>query len=127
MESMRVQGFIAEVTGKITSPLWKEQQRFPDGERVRICEILEHNHAFERYVVAHPERVSDFQFDSVMSMLSCTRDECGGIMYACTKCNVTQFIPFRCHSRVCPRCGKRYAEQWGRMLMARFFRFRIVI
>ena len=52
-------------------------------------------------------------------MFRCLNDNCGGITYLCG-CGSIKFIPFRCHGRICPRCGKRYAEKWGRGLMDRF-------
>ena len=125
MDDLLVQEFTSQVAGSICSPLWERDVSFPSGMRVGIDSILTHNHAFERYVLAHRDEISDFQLESVLSMLMCARDECGGITYGCSGCGETCFVPFRCHSRVCPRCGKRYAEQWGRMLMTRFFRCRI--
>ncbi len=127
MNDLLVQGFIADIAGNICSPLWEEEVPFPSGMRVGIDSILLHNHAFERFVFAHRDEISDFQLDSVMMMLRCVKEECGGITYVCPDCGKTRFVPFRCHSRVCPRCGKRYAEQWGRELMKRFFRCRIVM
>jgi hypothetical protein len=57
---------------------------------------------------------------SVESMLRCTQDDLGGITFSCSDCHSTRFIPFRCHSRVCPLCGKDYANSWGKELMRRF-------
>ena len=127
MDNLLVQEFTSQIAGNICSPLWKEEEPFPTGMRVTIDSILLRNHAFERYVVAYREEVSDFQLESTLMMLLCAKNECGGITYSCNGCGETMFVPFRCHSRVCPRCGKRYAEQWGRMLMKRFFRYHIDI
>ena len=125
MDNLLVQEFTSQIAGSICSPLWGDEVPFPKGVRVGIDSILSHNHAFQRYVLAHREEVSDFQLESMLTMMLCAKNECGGITYGCSGCGETRFVPFRCHSRVCPRCGKRYAEQWGRMLMKRFFRYRI--
>ena len=122
MDDMLVQEYCAELAEEITSGVWDRPTPVPDGSPCRIDTILTHDHAFDRYVLAHRDEITDHQLSSVLAMLRCARDECGGITYLCGDCGDTRFVPFRCHSRVCPRCGKRYAEQWGRRLMSLFYR-----
>lgn len=121
MIGQQVQIFIAEISSKMDTSFWQPQKPYPKYYPLKISAILSHNNAFEHYVFNHRNEISDFQLESVLSMLKCAQNECGGITYACQKCDGTKFIPFRCHSRVCPYCGKRYSEQWGRKLMSRFF------
>ena len=121
MDNVLVQEYCAELAEDIVSGVWDRPTPVPDGSPCRIDAILSHDHAFDRYVLAHRGEVSDHQLSSVLAMLRCAGDECGGITYQCGDCGDTKFVPFRCHSRVCPRCGKGYAEQWGRRLMSRFF------
>lgn len=120
MNNEQVQKLVSCFAGDICSPLWGDHETVPDGMPLRISTILAHDHAFLRYVFSHRDEVSDFQLESIQSMFRCINNECGGITYICPDCGVLKFIPFHCHSRVCPRCGKRYAERWGRWLMDRF-------
>jgi len=121
MISQQVQMFVDEVSSKVDGCFWQPLRPYPNFSPLKIDAILTYNNAFEHYVFNHRNEISDFQLDSVLSMLKCSTNECGGITYLCRKCNETKFIPFRCHSRVCPHCGKRYSKQWGRALMGRFF------
>lgn len=121
MISHKVQMFIDEASSKVDTTFWQPRKPYPKYFPLKINAILTYNNAFTHYVFQHPDEISDFQLDSILSMLKCSQNECGGITYLCKKCNEMRFIPFRCHSRVCPSCGKRYSEQWGRKLMSRFF------
>ena len=117
----KVQMFIDEILSKVDTTFWRLKKPYPNYYPLKIDAILSYNNAFEHYVFNHRDEITDFQLVSVLLMLKCSRHECGGITYHCQKCDETKFIPFRCHSRVCPYCGKRYSEQWGRKLMSRFF------
>jgi hypothetical protein len=118
LDNVLVHEYCVELAEDISSGVWDEPSPVPDGSPCRIDTILNHDHTFDRYVLAHRNEVSDHQLSSVLAMLGCAVDECGGITYRCVECGETEFVPFRCHGRVCPRCGKRYAEEWGRKLMA---------
>ena len=120
MEIPPVQEFICELAGSIDSPLWQPLAPFPSSSPFRIDALLLHNHALERYIYSHGEEVSEFQMKSLDSMLKCSQNGLGGIMHSCPSCITYQYMPFRCHSRACPRCGKEYARQWGNELMHRF-------
>lgn len=117
----KVQMFIDEISSKVDNSFFQPWRPYPKYYPLKIDAILTYNNAFEHYVLNHRHEISDFQLESVLSMLKCSRNECGGITFLCPKCDEIKFIPFRCHSRVCPYCGKRYSEQWGRKLMSRFF------
>ncbi len=117
----QVQMFIDEISSKMDTSFWQPKRPYPKYYPLKIDVILSFNNAFEHYVFNHRNDISDFQLESVRSMLKCAQNECGGITYACQKCGDIRYIPFRCHSRVCPHCGKHYSEQWGRKLMMRFF------
>jgi len=120
MNNVEVQEYIARIGSEITTPLWKEPRSFPEGMPLRIDSILKWNHSFDRYLLKHPNEVNDFQLASILSMFRCVNGEFGGMIYTCPECGKTKDIQFGCHSRSCSRCGKRYAESWGRKLMERF-------
>ena len=119
LDNVLVHQYCAEMAEDITSGVWDEPSPVPDGSPCRIDTILNHDHTFDRYVLAHRDEISDHQLASVLAMLLCASDSCGGITYGCVECGETEFVPFRCHGRLCPRCGKRYAEKWGRDLVSR--------
>ncbi len=118
LDNVLVHEYCVQLSEDLSSGVWDEPSPVPDGSPCRIDAILNHDHTFDRYVLAHRNEVSDHQLSSVLAMLGCAVDECGGITYRCVECGETEFVTFRCHGRVCPRCGKRYAEEWGRKLMA---------
>lgn len=121
MEHVEVQEYIAGLTSSIESRFWDKLEPFPEEKPLRIDTILRHNHAFERYVIGHPHLITDFQLESILSMLRCVRGKNGGMYFECPGCGRLKFLPFRCHGRCCSLCGKRYAESWGRKLLERFF------
>jgi hypothetical protein len=120
LEAMTVKEFIREFANNLDSSLWHGRKPVPGLMPLKIDRILSHDSAFARYIVANPRKISDFQLNSILDMLHCVRGECGGITFCCPDCGHMKYIPFKCHSRVCARCGKKYAEQWGRQLMNRF-------
>lgn len=120
MNNIEVQEYIARIGCEIDTSLWEEPRPFPEGLPLRIDKILKWNHSFDRYLLEHPNEVNDFQLMSILSMFRCVEDDFGGMIYTCPECGGTKDIRFGCHSRSCARCGKRYAESWGRKLMERF-------
>lgn len=121
MNNVEVKEYIARIGSKIDTILWEKPQPFPDGLPLRIDNILKWNHSLDRYLIEHPDDVNDFQLASILSMFRCVKGEFGGKLYTCPECGETKDIRFGCHSRSCARCGKRYAESWGRKLMEKFF------
>ena len=49
----------------------------------------------------------------VEKMLLCRDPKGGFATYLCTFCGETKVIPLSCNSRLCSRCGKRYADIWA--------------
>ena len=56
-----------------------------------------------------------FQFikDTIESFKTCKTFDAGYALFQCPDCLETLKIPFSCHSRFCPQCGKKYAAQWA--------------
>lgn len=52
----------------------------------------------------------------VEKMLLCRDPKGGFATYLCTSCGETKVIPLSCSSRLCSRCGKRYADIWAEEL-----------
>ena len=48
---------------------------------------------------------------NVDKMINCGDPSFGGAMYACSKCGMLKFVPFRCKSRFCPTCGVKYCQE----------------
>jgi len=46
-------------------------------------------------------------------MLHCRDPEYGFLTYKCPECGATKTIPLACKSRICPQCGKKYADEWA--------------
>jgi len=97
--------------------LWEEDDRPCSEVGLRVHEILTHNNNLSRYLYEHAHEIVLFKVNMVYRMLRCIRGELGGITYRCVECGEGSFLPFCCHSRVCVRCGKSYAEEWGRSFM----------
>src|SRR5450756_2189506 len=60
----------------------------------------------------HPD-LSKYVIDEVEKMLHCRDPEYGFLTYKCPKCGATKAIPLACKSRICPQCGKKYADKWA--------------
>jgi hypothetical protein len=121
VNDIEVKEYIARIGSEINTTLWEEPKPFPNAMPLKIDNILKWNHSFDRYLLEHPNEVNDFQLMSILSMFRCVKGEFGGKLYTCPECGETKEILFGCHSRSCVRCGKRYAESWGRKLMEKFF------
>ena len=63
----------------------------------------------------------DIEIAEVEKMLSCKDENRGFWTYHCKKCNENHNIPFGCNSRICSRCGKRYADDWAESLVENTF------
>ena len=48
---------------------------------------------------------------NVDKMIHCGDPSFGGAMYACAKCGMFKFVPFRYKSRFCPTCGVKYCQE----------------
>ena len=54
-------------------------------------------------------------------MLSCKDEKKGFLTYHCKKCNEVHIFCLGCNSRICSRCGKRYADDWAESLVENTF------
>ena len=54
-------------------------------------------------------------------MLHCRDPKYGFLTYKCPKCGATKTVPMACKSRICPRCGKKYADEWADRLAETLF------
>ena len=72
---------------------------------------------WEDYLKAYTPR--EIEIKEVEKMLSCKDESRGGFWCYCKRCNLYEFIPFGCNSRLCSCCGKRYTDQWSSMLADR--------
>lgn len=48
--------------------------------------------------------------------LLCRSGQNGLFAYECENCHKTVYQLFGCNSRICPRCGKRYTDQWSKKM-----------
>ena len=112
-----VQETIASPEGDIYLWLWAEDDRAPSEIKLKVHEILTHNKNLNRYLHEHSDDIDPFKLGMIHRMLRCVEGKLGGITYSCGECETYTSVSFSCHSRVCVRCGKEYAEQWGRSFM----------
>ena len=54
-------------------------------------------------------------------MMSCKGPDRGCFVYYCPKCEEYHEITLGCNSRLCSDCGKRYTDQWAKMLSRKMF------
>jgi ribosomal protein S27E len=60
--------------------------------------------------------LSKYKIEEVEKMLHCRDPEYGFLTYKCPECGTTKTVPLACKSRVCPQCGKKYADEWADQL-----------
>ena len=65
--------------------------------------------------------ISQYKIAEVEKMLHCRDPKYGFLTYKCADCNTTKTVPLACKSRICPQCGKKYADQWADELVGRLF------
>ena len=58
--------------------------------------------------------------ETIDKFLSCGDPSSGGAMYFCDKCAKLKFVPFRCHSRLCPTCGYHYSVKRSTSMSFKF-------
>lgn len=61
----------------------------------------------------------DTASEFVEDMLACQDPKNGYIEYMCVFCGESKYVPFTCKSKLCPTCGKRYADKWAENLSHR--------
>jgi ribosomal protein S27E len=60
--------------------------------------------------------LSKYKIEEVEKMLHCRDPEYGFLTYKCPECGATKTVPLACKSRICPQCGKKYADEWADQL-----------
>ena len=116
-----LQKTFATSQGDVFLSLWTEDDIKPAEVDLRIHKLLLHNNNLNRYLFSNHPMIEQYKIEMVFQMLHCVSKDLGGITYLCEKCFEFKFIPFLCHTRVCCKCGKIYAEQWGRKFMNTVF------
>ncbi|MDO4304369.1 MAG: transposase zinc-binding domain-containing protein, partial [Bacillota bacterium] len=58
--------------------------------------------------ILHPRQAV---ITNVDKMINCGDPSFDGAMYACSKCGMLKYVPFRCKSRFCPTCGVKYCQE----------------
>lgn len=81
---------------------------FPHNRTMNILQQIFTDHYEEMIYTLHPRPVV---ITNVDRMLLCGDHSQGGAMYSCPHCGNMKFVPFRCHSRFCPSCGVKYAQE----------------
>lgn len=69
---------------------------------------------WEKYQDRIPEDMRDSVSEAVSKMLGCGDPKNGYTKYRCVSCeeHPERIVGFSCKSRFCPRCGKRYVDEW---------------
>jgi len=66
MEQVQVKEFIGTRISNLDSHLWEDTELYQEDKPLRIDTILSHNHAFKRYVISHPDEITDFLLESIL-------------------------------------------------------------
>ena len=80
--------------------------------KITIKSILLTNGSWERFK-AQNSNLPLYVVEEVEKMLHCRDPESGFLTYKCPECGTTKTIPLACKSRICPRCGKKYTDEWA--------------
>lgn len=84
---------------------------------VRDIFILDDN--WDRYQLRHRDTIREVEVIEVEKMLSCRQRGC--FMWWCPNCGEHHLQRLGCNSRLCSRCGKRYADRWSAELAGKMF------
>lgn len=75
---------------------------------MNILQEIFTDHYEEMLYILHPRQAV---ITNVDKMINCGDPSFGGAMYACPKCGMLKYVPFRCKSRFCPTCGVKYCQE----------------
>ncbi len=75
---------------------------------MNILQEIFTDHYEEMLYILHPRHAV---ITNVDKMINCGDPSLGGTMYACSKCGMLKYVPFRCKSRFCPTCGVKYCQE----------------
>lgn len=67
---------------------------------------------WEKFKELH--EIREIEGIEVEKVLHCKSDKI--FVYECQKCHRTVYQLLGCNSRICPRCGKRYTDQWSKKM-----------
>ena len=79
-----------------------------------LKQVFSQDNAWEHYLEAHPDEISDNQIEVVEKMLACNTPAAGTFHYECEKehCGHTKVVYCSCKGRACSACGVKQTEQW---------------
>ena len=78
--------------------------------------ILKVDHNWQGFKAVYGKKLRPVVIREVEKMLLCRDPKGGFATYLCTSCGETKAIPLSCKSRLCSRCGKKYADIWAEEL-----------
>ena len=84
---------------------------------VKIKKILKHNNNWYRFKdnlldKKVPNDLKESVIEQVEKALGCGDPKNGYTLYKCLDCGDEHIVGFSCKSRFCPRCGKKYVDNW---------------
>lgn len=88
--------------------------------KIQIKGIFQIKENWDGYKAVKPG-VPQYAIDEVEKMLHCRDPAYGFLTYKCPECGATKAVPLACKSRICPSCGKKYADQWADKLAETLF------
>ena len=87
----------------------------------QVKQIFTDNHNWDRYCLLHRREIRAVEKREVGKMMSCKGPDRGYFVYQCPKCGAVIEKSLGCNSRLCSDCGKRYTDQWAKMLSRKMF------
>jgi len=91
------------------------------GSKITVKQIFTDNHNWDRYCLLHRGEIRAVEKREVEKMMSCKGPDRGYFVYQCPKCGAVIEKSLGCNSRLCSDCGKRYTDQWAKMLSRKMF------
>jgi len=78
--------------------------------------ILKTDNNWKQLKSVYGSKLRPIIIEEVEKMLSCCTTKGGFATFKCLYCGETKIIPFSCKSKICTRCGKKYADVWSNEL-----------
>lgn len=78
--------------------------------------ILKVDNNWEEFKALYGHELRPVVIKEVEKMLLCGDLKGGFATFLCTSCGETISMPLSCKSKLCSRCGKRYADEWAEEL-----------
>lgn len=72
------------------------------------------NDAWPSYVRENVDLIRPSVIDAIVKLLACGTTDMGFSTYQCidSSCGHWHVVPYTCHGRFCPSCGKKATDQW---------------